>query len=300
MVRCERADFRGGPGGWQSTSGGARSRFAKVLRPPVLVAVPSSHLLPRGLAAVELDLPRRGETSMKGHDEFQDLPMTDLSTPMPAVLARSHDAFLFDMDGTLVNSIAVVERVWRGWAVAHGLDVEDFMRRLHGVRAIDVIRRENLPGVDAEEQAQHVLQLELDDVDGIVEIAGAVEFLRQLPDDRWAIVTSAPRELAVKRMAAAGIPTPNVLICGEDVAHGKPDPEGYAKAARLLGFAPENCVVFEDAPAGVEAARTLRAGVVVITETHETPLAIDEVSTPDYRGITVAVTPAGDLKLTRR
>jgi mannitol-1-/sugar-/sorbitol-6-phosphatase len=231
---------------------------------------------------------------------FQDLPMTDLTAARHAVLTRAYDAFLFDMDGTLVNSIAVVERVWRDWAVAHGLDVEDFMRRLHGVRAIDVIRRENLPGLDAEEQAAIILQQELDDVDGIVEIGGAVEFLRQLPDDRWAIVTSAPRALAVKRMAAAGIPTPDVLICGEDVANGKPDPEGYDKAARLLGFAPENCVVFEDAPAGVEAARTLRAGVVVITETHETPLAIDEFSTPDYRALTVAVTPAGDLQLRHR
>lgn len=226
--------------------------------------------------------------------------MTDQTADVHAVLDRTYDAFLFDMDGTLINSIAVVERVWREWAVAHGLDVEDFMRRLHGVRAIDVIRRENLPGVDAEEQAEIILQQELDDVDGIMEIAGAVDFLRLLPADRWAIVTSAPRALAVKRMAAAGIPTPDVLICGEDVVNGKPDPEGYDKAARMLGFSPENCVVFEDAPAGILAGQTLRAGVVVVTETHEMPLAGDEFSTRDYRGITVAVTPAGDLRLRRR
>ncbi|WP_377297919.1 HAD family hydrolase [Rhizobium sp. SGZ-381] len=226
--------------------------------------------------------------------------MTDLTTDAHDLLARSHDAFLFDMDGTLINSIAVVERVWREWAVAHGLDVEEFMRRLHGVRAIDVIRREEIAGMDVEEEAQIILDKELDDTDGIVEIAGAVDFVNALPADRWAIVTSAPRELAVKRMAAAGIPTPGVMICGEDVANGKPDPEGYRTAAERLGFAPERCVVFEDAPAGIQAAQTLRAGVVVITATHDMPVEGNEFDTVDYLGLSASVTPSGELRLNRR
>lgn len=226
--------------------------------------------------------------------------MTNLMTVADdAVLARSYDAFLFDMDGTLLNSIAVVERVWREWAVEHGIEPEAFMRNLHGVRAIEVIRREAIPGLDAEEQAEIVLQKELDDVDGIVEIPGAAAFLSGLPPERWAIVTSAVRSLALKRLTATGLPMPKVLICSDDVVNGKPNPEGYMKAARLLGFDPKDCVVFEDAHAGIEAAERMQAGVVVVTATHSIPADVAHFCMRDYRDIAVDVSDLGELRLSK-
>ena len=120
--------------------------------------------------------------------------------------SRAYQAFLFDMDGTVLNSIAAAERIWSAWAVRHGVDVETFLPTIHGVRAIDTINRLNLPGVDAEAQAAFITEAEIEDVEGIVEIPGAAAFLNGLPKDRWAMVTSAPRDLALRRMAAAGIP----------------------------------------------------------------------------------------------
>jgi sugar-phosphatase len=237
----------------------------------------------------------------KGLINHWDMPMTKLMTTAApdTLIERSYDAFLFDMDGTLLNSIAVVERVWREWAVEHGIDVEAFMRNLHGVRAIEVIRREAIPGMDAEEQAEIVLQKELDDVEGIVEIPGAGAFLGALPPQRWAIVTSAVRSLALKRLAATGLPVPKVLICSDDVVNGKPDPEGYRKAARLLGFDPKDCVVFEDAHAGIEAAERMQAGVVVVTATHSQPVDVAHFRMRDFRDISVQIGPAGDLRLSK-
>ncbi|MGB8925070.1 MAG: HAD-IA family hydrolase, partial [Pseudomonas sp.] len=170
------------------------------------------------------------------------------------LFGRAFGAFLFDMDGTVLNSIAAAERVWAAWAERHGVDVETFLPTIHGVRAIDTIRRLNLPGVDAEAQAAFIAQAEIDDVEGIVQIPGAAAFLDSLPAERWAMVTSAPRDLALRRMAAAGIPEPAVMITAEDVTAGKPDPAGYRLAAQRLGLAPCDCLIFEDATVGIQAA----------------------------------------------
>ena len=130
---------------------------------------------------------------------------------------RSFAAFLFDMDGTLVNSLAVVDRVWRAWAARHGIAADPLMAALHGVRAIETIRRFAPAGVDAEAETEALTQAEIDDVDGLAEIAGAAAFLSRLPADRWALVTSAPRALALRRLAAAGMALPEVVITAEDV-----------------------------------------------------------------------------------
>ena len=121
---------------------------------------------------------------------------------------RAFAAFLFDMDGTILSSIAAAERVWTRWAERHGIDVDTFLPTIHGVRAVDTIGRLGLPGVDAAHEAAALTLAEIADVDGIEPIAGAVAFLSSLPAGRWAIVTSSPRELAKARLAAAGIAAP--------------------------------------------------------------------------------------------
>lgn len=181
-------------------------------------------------------------------------------------------AFLFDMDGTLLSSIAAAERVWTTWALRHGVDVPALLGHMHGMRAIDTIRRLNLPGVDAHVEAAAITQAEIDDVAGVVAIAGAAAFLAALPGERWAVVTSAPRALAERRMAAAGLPLPSVLITAEDVNVGKPAPDGYRLAAMRLGQEARDCVVFEDAAAGIQAGEAAGAAVVVIGATHQRPL----------------------------
>ncbi|WP_268796691.1 HAD family hydrolase [Pseudomonas huanghezhanensis] len=180
-------------------------------------------------------------------------------------------AFLFDMDGTLINSIAAAERVWTHWARRHGLDVDAFLPTIHGVRCIETIRRQNLPGVDPEREAEAVTQAEMDDVEGVVAIEGAAAFLASLPAHRWAVVTSAPRALAEKRMRAAGLPLPALMIASEDVTQGKPAPDCFLLAAQRLGVNPSDCLVFEDAPAGIEAAEKAGASVMVISAAHVHP-----------------------------
>lgn len=206
-------------------------------------------------------------------------------------------AFLFDMDGTVLTSIAAAERVWATWARRHGVDVESFLPTIHGARAIDTIRRLGLPGVDVEEQAQWITAAELEDVEGVAEVAGAAVFLKSLPARQWAIVTSAPRALALRRMAAAGIPQPEVMVTAEDVSAGKPDPAGYRLAARRLGVEIGECLVFEDAAVGIEAAEAADAKVVVITSTHDHPIQTLHGTLRDYTGVSVFRMPDDQIKL---
>ncbi|MBV6749690.1 HAD family hydrolase [Pseudomonas gingeri] len=202
-------------------------------------------------------------------------------------------AFLFDMDGTLLNSIASAERVWAQWAERHGLDVEAFLQTIHGVRSIETVRRQNLPGVDPEREAAAITQAEIDDVEGVIAIEGAKAFLASLPPERWAIVTSAPRALAERRMAAAGLDFPPLVITAEDIAHGKPAPDCYLLAAQRLGVRPQDCLVFEDAPAGITAGETAEARVVVISATHAHPMETPHRVLADYRQVAVHINDQG-------
>ncbi|MET0308956.1 MAG: HAD-IA family hydrolase [Sphingomonas sp.] len=191
-------------------------------------------------------------------------------------------AFLFDMDGTILSSIASAERVWTAWAQRHGLDVQAFLPTIHGVRALDTIRNLALPGVDPVAEADALTLAEIDDVAGIEAIAGVAAFLGALPLDRWAIVTSAPRVLALRRIEAAGLPIPAVLVTADDVAHGKPAPDCFLLAAEQLGHPITDCLVFEDAPAGIAAAEAAGASVVVVTATHHKPLDTPHPRIADY------------------
>ncbi len=218
--------------------------------------------------------------------------------PAPAsAFNRPYRAFLFDMDGTILTSIAAAERVWTTWALRHGVDVDSFLPTIHGARAIDTIRRLALPGVDAEVEAAWITAAEIEDVEGVEEVAGAAQFLLSLPPHQWAIVTSAPRTLALRRMAAAGIPEPKVMITAEDVSVGKPDPTGYRLAARRLDVEMRDCLVFEDATVGILAAEAAGADLVIVTATHDQPIETTHATLSRYDSITVRPDAAGLMHL---
>ncbi|WP_312595577.1 HAD-IA family hydrolase [Brevundimonas sp.] len=219
-------------------------------------------------------------------------------TSLPAF--RAYQAFLFDMDGTLITSTAAAERVWTRWAERHGLDVAALLSVMHGVRAVDTIRRQNLPDIDLDAEVAWVERGEIEDVEGVAPIAGAVDFVTRLPPDRWAVVTSASVPLARARLKAAGVTPPAVLITAEDVERGKPDPAGYLKAAATLGFDIADCLVFEDAEAGIMAGEAAGADVVVVTAAWTHPLETDHPTLADYADVTLEVGPDGALAFALR
>lgn len=210
---------------------------------------------------------------------------------------RGHAAYLFDMDGTLINSIPSAERAWTAWAHRHAIDVDALMHVMHGVRAIETIRRFAPPGVDPQAEFLALLQAEIDDVADVVEIVGAAAFVAALPADRWAIVTSAPRTLAEVRLAAAGVAPPAVMVTADDVSHGKPAPDCFLLAAQRLGVAAADCLVWEDAPAGIAAGVAAGADVMVVTATHATPLVTPHRGIVDYATLTADMRADGKLWL---
>jgi sugar-phosphatase len=214
---------------------------------------------------------------------------TDPGMSESTLFKRTFGALLFDMDGTIISSVAAAERVWAAWAQRQGLDVASFLPRIHGVRGIDVITGLGLPGIDADAEVQAILLAEIEDVGGIEAIEGAAAFLASLPPNRWAIVTSSPRQLALRRLEAAGLPPPAVLVTGEDIEHGKPAPDCFLLAAKLLGQKIEDCVVFEDAPAGIQAAEAAGAAVVVVTALHKHPLDTNHPTITGYGKLTAAL-----------
>jgi mannitol-1-/sugar-/sorbitol-6-phosphatase len=182
------------------------------------------------------------------------------------MIAIRCSALLFDMDGVLIDSTPAVARVWHRWAVEHGFDPETVVRVAHG-RPSRTTVRELLPDADIERENREVERREIEDLDGVVMLPGVQQLLNSLPAERWTIATSCSRLLAEVRLRAAGLPIPSTMITSSDVKIGKPDPEPYLKAAAKLGFAASDCIVVEDAPAGVRAGKAAGAKVIAFLTT---------------------------------
>ncbi|WP_017589482.1 HAD-IA family hydrolase [Nocardiopsis ganjiahuensis] len=180
----------------------------------------------------------------------------------------SVDAVLFDIDGTLVDSTGAVERTWRQWGEAHGIDPDEILAVSHGRRSEDTIAM-FLPDDQVAEAAAELEELELADLAGVAALPATAELLSALPAGRWAAVTSGARMLMRTRLEAAGLPVPEVLVTAEDVTVGKPDPQGYLKAAAELGYDPARCLIVEDAPAGVAAGLAAGAAVLAVATSHQ-------------------------------
>jgi sugar-phosphatase len=185
-------------------------------------------------------------------------------------------AILFDLDGVLVDSIAVVDRQWRLWAKKHGLDPEYMIHIAHGHRTVETVAIA-LPDGDHAAEAAAVEQAEIDDIAGLRAGAGAAELVSKLPPNRWGVVTSGTRALATTRLRAVGLPVPLRMVPADEVKKGKPDPESYLKGASLLGVLPQDCLVFEDAPTGVRAASAAGMRVIGIPGTY----AVEHLSHAD-------------------
>ncbi|HVH66404.1 MAG TPA: HAD-IA family hydrolase [Gemmatimonadales bacterium] len=202
-------------------------------------------------------------------------------------------AFLFDLDGVLVDSRTVVERTWRSWAERHHIDAERLLRVAHGRRTRDTLQAV-VPHLDLDSEVAWLDATELADLDGLVAIPGAGRLLAALPAGAWAIVTSGTRRLACRRLEAAGLPIPPVLITSEAVTRGKPAPDGYRLAVECLGQEPAACVAFEDAPPGVAAARGAGTRVVALMTTHlADELAGADVVIRDLAQVSVRISSAG-------
>jgi len=175
-----------------------------------------------------------------------------------------------------VDSTAAVERVWRKWALERHLDPQHVIEYAHGRRSLETIQIV-APELVAGQENLRVEDMEIADKEGVVAVPGASELMRDLPPDRFAIVTSATRALAEARLRYANLPAPQRLITADDVSSGKPSPEPYLQGAALLGMAPADCLVIEDTPAGVQAARSAGMQVIALSTTYP----VDELKAAD-------------------
>ena len=201
-------------------------------------------------------------------------------------------AILFDLDGTLIDSDPASEAIWREWAAARGVDAAAILAIHHGRRPQETIRQV-APHLDAEAEAAHIQAANAEAVEGVTPYPGVAELLERLPRKRYAIVTSAQRAVAVNRLTALGLWRDPMLVGAEDVSHGKPHPEGYLLGASLLGFEPRDCVVVEDAPAGVEAARAAGMRVLAVLTTHRRDRLLADAHLRDLSALTLTVEDDG-------
>src|SRR5580700_9830732 len=178
---------------------------------------------------------------------------------------------LFDLDGVLVDSTPAVARCWARWSQLHGFNAEDVVRRAHG-RPSMVTLRELLPNADHQAEDRQMERWEIEDTDGVIPLPGVLSLLQALPAERWAIVTSCTRPLAEVRIRVAGLPWPKDLVTSADVQRFKPDPDPYLKGAELLKLAPADCLVVEDAPAGIRSGKASGASVLALRTTEVDPL----------------------------
>lgn len=176
-------------------------------------------------------------------------------------------AILFDLDGVLVDSAECVERTWRAWSGRHGLSYDDVIAVAHGRRTIETVRQV-APHLDAASEVTALEAHEAMTAEGIREVSGARELISKLPADRWAVVTSGTRAIASFRLKLVGIAIPPVMVCADEISHGKPHPEGYLTASERLGFSAGDCIVIEDTPPGIAAAGAGGMRVIAVSTTY--------------------------------
>lgn len=187
----------------------------------------------------------------------------------------TYRGFLFDLDGTLVDSLPAVERAWSQWGARHGIAADEILDFIHGKQAITSLRHFMAGQPEAAIQAEFVAleQAEAADTEGVQALPGAVSLLNRLNALQipWAIVTSGSMPVAQARHRAAGLPMPDVFITAEQVAKGKPEPDPYLLGAEKLGLAASSCVVAEDAPAGILSGLSAGCAVIAINPSAHTP-----------------------------
>jgi sugar-phosphatase len=204
------------------------------------------------------------------------------------------EAVLFDLDGVLVDSRRCIELVWENWAPGRGLEAAAILRVAHGRRTSETLR-EVAPHLDVAAEVAALDALEAREERGVVAVPGAAALLGSLPRARWGVVTSGSPAVARLRLRLGGIPEPPLLVTGADVRRGKPDPEGYRRAATTLATAPERCVVVEDTPAGIAAGRAAGMRVIAVRGTYpDERLAAADVLVDGVGALRVtAAEPAG-------
>ncbi|MBD1876857.1 HAD family hydrolase [Nodosilinea sp. FACHB-131] len=204
-------------------------------------------------------------------------------------------AIIFDVDGVLIDSDPVAERHWRAWADRHGVDYDAIARIHHGRPTAETIRQV-APHVDVAQEAHLKETAEADDTEGLILYAGVKELLAQLPRDRWGVATSGTRRTVSLRFPYLRLPDPSVMVTADDVQRGKPAPDPYLLAAERLGVAPADCLVIEDAPAGVEAAKAAGATVIAVTTTNRAEdLGLADAIAPALAALQISVGPNGLL-----
>ncbi len=202
---------------------------------------------------------------------------------------------LFDLDGTLVDSTSSVKRSWFKWAVGHQLNADEIVKMAHGRTTVETVKI-IAPDLNSKSEAQAIENSQALDSEGVVVIPGAKELLADLPSNCWAIVTSGGRKIATERINYVGLPFPKVLVTSDDVTNGKPHPEGYLKAAKLLGAISSECLVVEDAPPGVEAAKAAGMRVISVTTNYmATQLSKAELIVANLTEIHIVVLENGSL-----
>ncbi len=174
---------------------------------------------------------------------------------------------LIDMDGVLISSTACDEKCWLRWARIHGMEGQFVLKATHGRRTKDTIRALR-PDLDAELEQKRMEEIEMEEREGIVILPGARQFLASLPSEKWTIVSSASARVLRARLECAHIHVPLNVVTADSVLHGKPHPEPYQAAARILGLQPQECLVIEDAPSGVESGKAARCNVLAVLSSH--------------------------------
>ena len=212
----------------------------------------------------------------------------------PGTILRAR-AVLFDFDGTLVDSMALIDDLWSRWGARFGISGQEILAVSHGRRMHETMALFRRPGMDIPAECRWLIGELFARNDGLVAVPGALELLRALPRDRWAIVTSSFRDLVPRWLDAVGLPAPDVMVTTEDVENGKPAPDCFRLGAGRLGVRPEETIAFEDAHAGFESARSAGARVIGLATTHPAAMIEPEDWIEDYRGVTVAPPDAAGL-----